>query len=232
MLKNTLLFLVFSYAYYHITQALFAQVSALEADFLWQNILNSKILIGLGLLTMLQIWQAKKISVFFMAVIFGWIFLASFRMFLINFDKILLLLSFVYLVFAFYYLIFWKLELEDASYHPKFDLNDIKLRSTYEVDVELKLESGELYTGRISNLDENSCFILLDEKWDELRGMLDVKVLFEGDEFECSGQVVGRYGPGIGLKFNSKASEMNSTFLGWRDFYDIMSDRGYIQNTI
>lgn len=232
VLKNTIFFIILSFVYYHIIHALSAQVSAIDVNFLVENALNSRLLIVLGVLTVLQVWMAKKVSVFFLGVFLGWVFFESFILFSNDFNKFILILSFIYLIFAFYYLIFWKLELEDASYHPKFDLCDIKLRPVYPVAVNLTLRSGETYSGLISNLGENSCYILLDEKWDELRGHLDAKIHFEGNEFDSYAQVVSTYGPGIGLKFRPKRSAESSRSLGWTDFYDIMSDRGYVQNII
>lgn len=232
VLKNTIFFIILSFVYYHVIHALFAQVSAVDSSFLFQNASNSRFLIALGLLTVSQVWMAKKVSVVFLAVFLGWIFIESFVLFLSDFNKFILILSFIYLIFAFYYLIFWKLELEDASYHPRFDLSDIKLRPTYPVKVDLKMRNGESYSGLISNLGENSCYILLDEKWEELRGHLDAKIYFEKNEFESYAQVVSSYGPGVGLKFKSRKPAENSRSLGWTDFYDIMSDRGYVQNII
>jgi hypothetical protein len=221
-----------SFVYYHIVHSLFAQVSTIDMPFLVQNALNSKLLIALGLLTMLQVWRAKKISILFLGVFFGWVFLDSFLLFLHGFDKVILILSFIYVIFSFYYSIFWKLELEDASYHPCFNLSDINIRPTYPVQVELTLPEGEVYSGWISNLDDESCFVLLDEKWDELRGRLNLKIFFEGYEFESFARVVSTYGAGLGLKLNSRPKKQSSSSLGWGDFYDIMSDRGYVQNII
>lgn len=232
VLKNTIFFIILSLVYHHIIHSLSAQVSALEVDFLVENIMQSRPLLALAALAIFQVWMAKKVSVVFLGGLLVWVFIESFLLFLNDFNKFILILSFIYLIFAFYYFIFWKLELEDASYHPKFELNDIKLRPAYPIPVSLVLKGGERYSGLISNLGENSCFILLDEKWDELRGHLEAKVYFEGNEFDSYAQVVSTYGPGIGLKFKTKRSEENSGSLGWTDFYDIMIDRGYVQNII
>lgn len=232
VLKNTIFFIILSFVYYHIIHSLSAQVSALDVNFLIENALSSRLLIAFGLLSVLQVWMAKRISVLFLGVLFLWIFLESFVLFLDDFNKLTLILSFIYLIFAFYYLIFWKLELEEASYHPKFNLNDIRLRPAYPVKVKLTLSEGEVYTGHISNLGENSCYILLDEKWDMIRGELELQIYFEENQFDSYAQVVSMYGPGIGLRFKLKGPEENAGSLGWTDFYAIMSDRGYVQNIL
>lgn len=231
VLKNTVLFIFLSFIFYHITQALFVQVSVVEPSFLIEQVLDSKLMIALGLISLIQVWRARRSSLLFMTLFFCHVFLEGFMLFLADFDKVLLLLSFVYLIFAFYYLIFWKLELEDAIYHPHFSLNDIRLRPRYPIDIEIKLEGGKSYTGFLSNWGESSCFVLLDEKWDEIRGHLKLKIMFEGHEFESFAQVVSVYGPGVGLKFTPQ-KESNSAALEWRHFYDIIDDRGYAQNIL
>lgn len=226
VLKNLVFFVALSFVYYHIVLSLFHQTSAIEWSFTLTNAQTSTPILVLGFLSLISIWYVWPISKYLTPLFMLLVFFKTFSLFFISFDKVLLLLNFTYLVFAFYFWLFWKLELKEAHYHPGFNQNDIEMRPKYDVKVEVVEEGGKVYLGWLTNWDESSCYILLNEKWVDLRGKIKVLIKFEKDSFQSEAQIVSSYGPGIGVKFNS-IDEKKSP-LGWSDFYDIMSDRGYL----
>jgi hypothetical protein len=83
------------------------------------------------------------------------------------------------------------------------------------------------------NWDESSCYIILESTIVDLKGQVDVELFFLGKTFKASGQIVTKYGNGVGLSFRKEhLSAADFTTLNWNTFYDIISDRGYQNRSV
>lgn len=224
LLKNLSLFVSLVLIYIYISLSLFEQSSVLDREFALSVFWSNLPLLGLYMLTLGTIWFAKPISKLFLAVYLLSAFGITFPLFIYEFEKDLLFLNFIFLISGFYFWIFWKLELNEASYVPRFELNELNIQPDQRIPVKIK-QVQKQYKAILTNWDSNSCFVILEQSWEEISGSLTVELNFEGQVFENEGKVVSSYGPGVGIKFTPRE---NSGSLNWNHFYDIINDRGYI----
>lgn len=224
LLKNLIFFVGFVLAYIYISLSLYEQNSMLEKAFLMNVVKSHYPILALAFMTVVTVWLAKPISKIFLAAYLLSALGVTFPLFIYGFEKDLLFLNFIFLVSGFYFWIFWKLELAEATYNPKFELNELDPYPSQKLP--LKIIQGEKqYKALLTNWDESSCFVILEQSWEELRGVVKVEIYFEGQVFEAQGIIVSLYGPGLGIKLISRE---NIEPLNWQQFYDIINDRGFI----
>lgn len=224
LLRNLIIFVCLVIVYVYISLSLYEQSSILDKQFAISTLKANIPLVILTLMTLLSVWLAKPVSKILLAVYLLSAFGVTFPLFVYSFEKDLLFLNFIFLISGFYFWIFWKLELSEASYNPRFELNQLNIQPDQRIPV--KIHQGEKqYKAILTNWDGNSCFMILEQSWEELSGEISVELNYEGQVFQNHGKVVSTYGPGIGVKFIPRE---NSDSLNWQQFYDIISDRGFI----
>ena len=219
--RNLLIFQIFSLVYLYVIQSLSLGTSALE----WRPFLDMlevrPWMIASFILTFFSIYWGTRFSSFFFVSFCLLILGESFLFLLKNFDKLILVLIFFHAICSMYFLLFWKLEQQEAIYCPSFDKNFIGKLSEYNLKVEVESPSGQL-RGILTNWDTKGCFFSLSHPHRQLKGKIRFKILFEGFEFQCQGQVVTKYAEGYGIRLIKTPETLN-----WESFYDIISDRGY-----
>jgi len=230
ILKNLIVFLTFSIFYLHVTTSLHEQRSAMDLAWFQSLLFNNKLLLGFYFSAICTVFLAKNSSKLFVLMFFSFVFGHTFYFFLISFDKLILLLNFAYLIFAFCFYLLWRLELDEAYYAPGFSVYDKEIRPQYNFSVELTVvKTNERLKGHLTNWNPNSCFLILEDKFIDLRGEVQIKIDYVDKTFVDRATIVTSYGAGYGLRING-LDGVNFTRLNWASFYDIINDRGYTLN--
>ena len=148
-----------------------------------------------------------------------------------SFNKLILGLNFVYLIFAFYFFITWELETAKASFNPLFSKRDLEKETRFHLQgqIENMTTGSAALTIFITNIDEKSCFALLDSTNDpnaklDSSAQYRLKATYEGVEFLHDAELVSSYDRGVGLEFKQVKKENYQ--LDWSDLYKVCLERG------
>lgn len=229
--RNVLLFLVFTIFYMHALDCLAYGVSI--ASFEAMNLINYKhvFIWFLVLMSFFSIFFVRKHSEKFLLATLIFVSLKNFMLLSYSFNKLILLLDFVYLLFAFYFYVAWELETKRACFRPRFSKNDLEKESRAILSGEL-LVDGKSWPIHLSNLDENSCFLILKEKLtsQELKEVLEsdeiyVASMLEEVNFKQKIRISAKYDRGLGVEFLNNQKD-NSTY-DYPNLYKICLERGY-----
>ncbi len=219
--RNLLIFQLCNLAYLYVIQSLCLGTSALDWRPFGDMLYASPWVMASFMISFVSIyWFTRFSSLFFTAfclIILG----ESFFFLLKNFDKLILVLIFFYAICSTYFLLFWKLERQEAIYCPSFDKSFIGKLSEYNLEIELDGPDAPI-RGMLTNWDEKGCFFVISTPHRPLKKKIRFKILFEGFQFQCQGQVVTKYANGYGVRLEKTPQALN-----WESFYDIISDRGY-----
>ena len=125
----------------------------------------------------------------------------------------------------------WEIEITKACFNPKFWKNDLEKSKRFKMLSHIRQVGGKsLSTAQITNLDEKSCFLLVEKMADlnELK-LSDVKIELvtelEGIQFESIGEVISVYDQGVGVKFVNLLDKSN-TKAEWSELYKVCLERG------
>ncbi len=220
-------FCLLSPYFVHLSQALNDGVSALGPNLLIEFMRENYVLCGLAFVAILSAWKMRPFAAWALVVVTLLALVEAMQVALIEFNKIILVMSFVYIVTAYYLGMIYRLETSSAAYRPLYYDNTIGNRSDFSLRCQLITSEGPL-SGTLTNWDERSCFVSLDEgvgALSEIRGALKVQLPFEGYQFEQRAQVVSRYQRGVGIRFSPDVSSNEG--YNWMEFFRIIDDRGY-----
>lgn len=227
VIKNLLLFMLLSLIYIHILNAIDQGVSAFNISILSAFISQYLYLALLSVLVFLSVMYAKKISKLLFILYCLIISIDSIIIFFSRFDKLVLALLFVFILTSVCFAVSLILELEEAIYHPGFYKMDLDKNPLLELNVSVETKTGKKFSGKLTNWDCVSCFVLLDKNLDSYRGKLTILIEFEGRIFNERGSIYSLYDGGIGIKFMNNAKSINDDIYNWNDFFTVISDRGY-----
>lgn len=223
--QNVLIILVFSLFFLHILYALKSGNSAFNhLSFLY--LLKTKWPITLlFFLSFVSVFFVRAFSKYLLFAFFAGVFGLSFYLFFEDFNKIILLLTFIYFFVTFYFLGLWNKELKEAVYSPNFSLHDVEIKPPFSFDVCLETEEGQKISGNLTNWNNSGLFFVSGEDIPRTKKPVKLTVDFENLKFVEVGDIVTRFGKGAGIRFNLNDNLDN--FLGWKEFYKIIEDRGY-----
>lgn len=157
----------------------------------------------------------------------------NFIMLAASFNKLILGLNFIYLIFAFYFFITWELEILKASYNPQFSQNDLEKDSRFPLVGHVELEDGGRFDICITNIDENSCFAIVEkEKRDQIKELnpnarYTLSAIYEGVKFTHKATLASTYDCGIGLDFIKE--KVPHSQLNWSDLHKVCLERGLFE---
>ncbi len=229
VMRNMILFILLSLFFIHLQFSINAGVSALNLGNLVELLWNQKMMVFFALLSIVSILFASRLSKILFFIFSILVIYNGFSIFFIKLDKIILLMDGVYLVLAYFSYLFWHFELNESIYVPGFSTNLIGNKSIYDIRVELMAEFRDPANGFMTNWDEFGCFIVLNGEFDPtIKKTVKLYISFAGKEFSQWGEIVTGYGNGVGIKF-FETDEEHDRDLRWKDFFSIISDRGYDQ---
>lgn len=222
---NIILFLVLTFAFIYLQEAIFLERSIFSLDFLKITSVKHKLLITSLAITGITVFTFKRLSkiVFFLNSI-GVVFYSVINL-NTEFSKLVLIILFLYLLVSYYYFYLLDIELNQAIYNPNYFKNDLFKPMLMEIKAELETKNKNL-AGYLTNWDENGCFIYLQ---DELEGNIkevDLSLTLNGKVFKQGSILasVSKDKKGIGLRFVNDKANMN--IFNWNEFKKIVSDMG------
>ena len=170
-------------------------------------------------------WSEKVFFVFILLVFSKLLYL-----FYQTGDKVILLGAFFHLFISFLLYLLWKEELKSSVFNPNFYSNQLYKKDRYNFKVTVCDQAGKIHSGFLTNWDEYSCFLSLDENSKKnIRGLVKISMKFLGREFQAAGHIMTWYANGFGIRFEKKVKKNHETILNWKDFYAIIIDRGILK---
>ncbi|RLA65075.1 MAG: hypothetical protein DRQ88_02540 [Epsilonproteobacteria bacterium] len=224
-IQNVLIVLVFSLFFLHILYAFKNGESAFNRLSFFYLLKDKWPITILFFLSFISVFFVRVFSKYLLFLFFTGIFGLSLYLFFEDFNKIILFLTLIYFFVTFYFLGLWNRELEEAVYTPNFSLNDVEIRPPFAFNVCLETEEGQTIAGNLTNWNRSGLFFISRDDIPHTKKPIRLRVNFEDIEFEEVGHIVTRFGKGAGIRFNDNDNSDN--FLGWKDFYKIIDDRGY-----
>lgn len=231
--RNLILFLIFSMVYLQAIYSLSRGESLFELSVLKTFWKNHYMLLALNLLTIYGVVKVKrhsdKILMIFLAAVTG----KNFIMLAASFNKLILGLNFIYLIFAFYFFVTWELELAKASYNPEFSANDLEKDTRFPLKGRVESEDGNSFNVHITNIDENSCFAIVEKEARDQMGSLNsgsvytLSAEYEGVKFTHKATLASLYDCGIGLDFMKEQAAKSQ--LNWSDLHKVCLERGLFE---
>ncbi len=231
--RNLILFLIFSLVYLQAIYSLSKGISLLSLEETKAFFTNHSFILALTAVTLYMIIKIKKHSDKMLLLCLSVITAKNFIMLAASFNKLILGLNFVYLIFAFYFFVTWELEIAKASYNPNFSENDLEKESRFQLKGKIENADGaEAFEVHITNIDENSCFALINKENTALfiaqlknNEVYLLTAEYEGVEFTHKAQLTSTYDRGIGLDFiKENKTDMR---LNWSDLYKVCLERGF-----
>lgn len=225
--RNLIVFLLLSLVYLQAISSLSEGLSLFTLESLKSFFLNNYIILILTLIASYLVLKLKKHSEWVLLVCLIAIVGKSFILLSGSFNKLTLVLNFLYLVFAFYYFVSWELEVSLACFNPNFSKLDLEKESRFPLkgrisDNENGLNAIDVH---ISNIDEQSCFLLLPKVAQLPAGTeFYLDSMYEGVHFRHKASLVSKYDRGVGLMF-LKTSNTRAT---WSELYKVCLERGIV----
>lgn len=222
IIRNHIVFILVSVPYLQVVLSLSRGVSALDDEVLtlMQDYWLAYILC---IITTYATYKVSKLAKYLSIIYALYITVCSTMVFIQDFNKIILVLAFSYILISYYFYLLLKSELEQALYKAGFNRHLINNGCEYDLPVSLKTKDKQT-SGRLSNWDEKSCFVAIDENAPSLKNDVQLTVMFEGKEFVTHGTINTHIHRGVGIQLKQNAQV---EYLGWNEFYDIIKDRGY-----
>ncbi len=228
--RNLIIFLVFSMIYLQAIYSLSRGESVLNLKALKTFFFNHYLILAVNLITIFMVAKLKKHSDKILSIFLVLIVSKNFIMLASSFNKLILGLNFIYLVFAFYFFVTWELEIAKASYNPQFSEHDLEKDTRFPINGKMEnLKTGEIFDVMVTNVDEESCFVLLTvESRDQFKAdagaTYRLTVSYENVLFVHNARLASKYHRGLGLEF---IQTPKSDFpLNWSDLHQVCLERG------
>jgi len=227
LLLNTIFFCILAFCFLHIVFCIHKGVSSFDLITLREHFIQERIVVLLGMLSIVSILLTSKKSVYIMATYFLIVTFKSYILFFDKFDKILLGLNVLFLIVSYFYCLFVALEFKESVYNPGYKNNYLgKFKSYYDLPIKVALEDGRIINGHLTNWAINSCFVHLSETGGrKIKGKVVLNIKFEDRRFVQLGKIVTGYCEGIGIKFIEKGYTEEGIY-SWKDFFTIVGNRG------
>ena len=225
MFYHIIFFSLLSLLMVHISQALSVEKSALSFALLKDFLSNSHLLLVLfGLLILFSFFLSK----FSLYLYYSSSIVTSFVLFNLlyqDFNKSILLINFFYIIIIYSLGQVWHQVLSLACYNTRLSGNAINDKTLIKIKVNLQTQHKTTHSGFLTNWDESSCFVTLEKEGQKhLKGLVDVIVNYNGQEFKNSGQIVSRLNQqGVGVLFH----ENKKNKFNWQGFYSIMEEMSF-----
>lgn len=225
--RNLILFIILSLVYLQIIYSLSNGTSIIGKESIGSFFSNHYLIFSFGILTLLIVMKVKKYSDMFLLVFLCIVAGKNFILLASSFNKMILVLNFAYLVFAFYFYMSWDVEITKACFNPLFESNDLEKSSRFALKGAMYDSSDQLLSViTVSNIDEKSCFVILDKAIEpaSLKNKeLKLVSSMEGVEFVSFARLATVYDQGLGFEILSK--KMSSTHE-WSELYKVCLERG------
>ena len=227
--RNLILFLVLSLVYLQAIHSLSIGRTIFSLLSLRSFLTGHYLILALTAFAGGMIIKIKKYSELILLICLVAMVGENFILLSASFNKLTLVLNFIYLVFAFYFFITWELEVGLASFNPKFSTNDLEKESRFKLQASIRSSRNDAggVNARITNIDEDSCFLLFDKNSifePTPSGKYFLESFYEGVCFQHYASLVSSYDRGIGLVFEDSPDAR----VSWSELYKVCLDRGIV----
>lgn len=159
--------------------------------------------------------------------------LKSFVYFFINYYKVIIISNFIFIILAYYFYALWLIETSRASFNSLYSNLDIEVFKWFPIKGVMKLKDEKTIAFNLTNLDEDSSFILLNKDDAAVlknlsRERFQLEIEYENISFMASGRIVCFYDTGIGLVFEIDPyfqSHQVGFDSSWNTLYQVCSSR-------
>ena len=184
-------------------------------------------LFALGFLSFYSVFFLKIFAKIILPISLLVFSLELFWMYFQTDGKVLLFYSSIFLIFGILFYTLWLQAMEDALYVPNFRKNRLGDIGNAGLEIKLSSEWEEGLIGKLTSWSERSMFIALDGL--ERRvfpSRIGFNIDFEGVSYQGEGTVITTFEDGLGIRI--KEAEIKNRDFGWKDFYNIIEDRGLV----
>jgi len=226
--RNLIIFLFLSLVYLQAISSLSEGLTLFSLMSLKSFFVNHYLIIALTFLAVYMVTKLKKFSEMALLICLITIVGKTFILLSGSFNKLTLVLNFIYLVFAFYYFVTWEVEVGLACFNPFFTKHDLEKETRFKITGKISnSESGsEAIDVHITNIDEQSCFLLLPKEHSLNLAAKDyyLESIYEGVHFKNKAFLVSKYDRGVGLMFTKGLH----TRANWSELYKVCLERGLV----
>lgn len=220
MSLHALSFILFSFAFTYIVERISLGESALSREGFSQFVHFYWPLALLGLIVAIFVWFSRKEGLVLMSL-----YVLSILYLILSFwphwpDRQLVVMLALYLSITYFFSMALARELKKSLYIPQVKRGSLGKRSPYGLNVSIILSNGEEQEGHLSNWDEDSAFVILDDAISFKSGTLELICDFEGVSFSEKAQVWTQNRDGIGIKFMGEKES-------WPKLLEVLTDRGF-----
>lgn len=222
---NIIVFILFSMSFL-ILQEVFIGTSSILDKNLVANFLRDNIFVAvMFLLTAYTIFTLNS-----MAKLFYWSSVAlTFFLTVINlyneFSKFIIVILFFYLLFSYYLFQFFIQDKNESYYNPLFQSDYLFEPMCKKIPVTLLDGNGNPHLeGHLTNWSDAGFFVSFTKEL-ELKGVQNLKINFEGVDFEVRARKISQLKGTFGYGF--KAEKPVNKNLNWFSFMNIVKDRGF-----
>jgi hypothetical protein len=152
----------------------------------------------------------------------------SFSILLRDFSKVILVLTFVAAAVAHCFYLVLKDELEKACYTPNYTSDEVYPPNLLNLKCTITDLLGKSCVARITNWDEGSLFLSLEQAKNLNGTHVNIEVMSFGRIFKQSGTIVSEYADGSGLGI--ELEHVNNEQFNWKQFFNICEDMGFNSN--
>lgn len=220
--KNTLLFVVFSFVYTYVISCISSGVTAIDYEkfvaFVDSNILQ----LSLGIVSFIAIFFFIKSMEYLFLLYCILLNISVFTYFYQSFDKLILVFNFFFMIISYIFYLFIKAESDEAIYNPKFKHNFLGRKSEYKLPCRINSRGTE-YQGYLTNWDKSGVFVYFKEtERVRLSGKIGLEFEFGNNVFKSNGVVRTVYDNGYGISISRGEED-----LDWKKLFNLLEDRGF-----
>ena len=175
VIKNILIFLIFTIGYLQVCQSLAAGVSALNIQSFLTMIETHPLIWTSFTLAFLSTFFSTRFASFFLNLFFIIILKESIQLALINYNKLIIVLIFLYIISSVSFLILWIREHKSAIYNPCYSKYSIGHIDNHNIILEIESPYKKI-NGVLTNWDSDGCFILVKHSDSKLSGQVSLKL--------------------------------------------------------
>lgn len=221
--------MILSLVYLQAIDSLSTGSSLLTLQSLLSFIHGHYLILAISLLAIYRVVMLRSYSVWFLLLSLCLIVAENFILLSGSFNKLTLVLNFAYLLFAFYFYVSWEIEVGQACFNPRFKNIDLEKESRFPMiaDFSTKGSDTPALKVRITNIDDESCFLLLAPEASIELSSKKIYLLsteLEGVKFVHEARLVSLYDRGVGLVLVARERNRAS----WSDLYKVCLERAFV----
>ncbi|MFN8369379.1 MAG: hypothetical protein U0T83_02005 [Bacteriovoracaceae bacterium] len=191
---------------------------------------NNYPIILIWIILLVETFKVKKSSLYLYILFEALIIFLILKFFIIRFNILTVMIWTLLCFIIHYFYLLLNFELKSAYFNPIYDDE-----SDYEDKIKIKIfvtimTNNTLYNGYLTNWDQNSCFIRLENPLPKISTDLMVNLRFKEKDFQNNGKLVTitTNRKGVGIKFYRDYNDINN----WYSLYNIIVDYGYLPNLV